>query len=161
MDKDAERAELIREPGVAPLKELTEFVERLIRVNTELEYTNYNFEGDFLTNHMLAALRRHDPVFVHGIQGTYIGRESQLYNFITVWGFVKDELEALGIGNKRTYASADVLCTAEPKSPVSAMKSQHSKMLLDCGKSVLKASVRGIWPLCEDCNTKHRQGKTA
>ncbi|KAL3922846.1 MAG: hypothetical protein SGPRY_004417 [Prymnesium sp.] len=74
MDKDTECSELIRKGARSGYqKDMTEFVENLLMINSELKDANYHFGDELLINHMLSALRRHNAAFVRGIQGSLLG----------------------------------------------------------------------------------------
>ena len=171
MARDADRAEIIRVGARSgSLEHMTTFVEDLLRINVELKGTSYEFPGDVLTNHMLGALRRHDPAYVRGFVGSYSGYEEQFDDFNHIRSEVKGSLEASDLDKKRDTA-ADVLHTSAAPSTLQSendclreelaeMKKMILAMSQAMGTTVLKtASTRDSWPLCSDCNTKHPQGK--
>lgn len=89
-------------------------------------------------------------------------------HFLTVWSFVKDELEAQEIGNKHD-TSAGVLRTTvvvaqSQQSEIASLSegisaSALKEMLAGSTKSVLRTSVRDTWPLCEDCKSNQTPTK--
>ena len=141
----------------ASLKHMTDFVERALERNAELDGTNLSFSEPMLSATLMNTLAKHDRSYVT----SFLARQTDatwMDDFADLWESVKRDLRDTDIIDNTTAESSSTVLATQANAQVAALEKKVAEMTsviltLQSGNDDKTAKVTK--PVCEHCGIRH------